>query len=128
MVDAGCAVGADLNRWLENSVRLRESTRCSYTQLCRNHLIPHLGQVPQRDLTGQQISGMLESVHRFSAASRRPVSDGTIARIYVTLRAALNAAVRQGSIEQNPARLVEESRAGTAANTSPRRGRRTVAM
>jgi integrase len=100
-----------LNRWLDNSVRLRESTRCSYTQLCRNHLIPYLGRVPLRDLTGQQISGMLESVRRFSAASKRPVSDGTIARIFATLRAALNAAVRQGLIEHNPARLVEQARA-----------------
>jgi len=100
-----------LNRWLENGVKLRESTRCSYTQLSRNHLIPYLGRVPLRDLTSQQISGMLESVLRFSAASKRPVSDGTVARIHATLRAALNAAVRQGLIEHNPARLVEQTRA-----------------
>ena len=39
------------------------------------------------------------------------MSDGTIARIYATLRAALNVAVRQGLIEHNPARLVEQARA-----------------
>ena len=65
-----------LNRWLENGGRLNESTRCGYTRLCRNHLIPYLGRVPLRDLTGQQISGMLvqrdpelpecgRSLHRF---------------------------------------------------------------
>jgi hypothetical protein len=32
----------------------------------------------------------------------RPVSDGTIARIYATLRAALNAAVRQGTGAKRP--------------------------
>lgn len=69
-----------LNRWLETTSRLRESTRCSYLQLCRNHLIPHLGRIPLRDLTGEQITGMLESVRRYSVASKRPVSDGTIER------------------------------------------------
>jgi integrase len=100
-----------LNRWLETTTRLRESTRCSYLQLCRNHLIPHLGRIPLRDLTALQITGMLESVRRYSVASKRPVSDGTVERIYATLRVALNAAVRQGLIEHNPARLVQQARA-----------------
>jgi integrase len=49
----------------------------------------------------------LEAVRRFSEASNRPVTEGTVARIHATLRAALNAALREGLIDHNPARLAQ---------------------
>ena len=96
-----------LTTWLDGRVRVRESTLRSYEQLSRNHLIPHLGRIPLRELGSRQITAMLEAIRQFSQAANRPVSDGTVARIHATLRAALNSAVREGLIEHNPARLVQ---------------------
>jgi integrase len=100
-------LAAWLESWLRSRARLREATLRSYSELCRNHLIPYLGRVPLRELTNHDIQTMLEAIRRHSAASSRPVSDSTIVRIYATLRAALNAALRAGLLEYNPARLVE---------------------
>lgn len=44
---------------------------------------------------------------RTHGAAGRPFSAGTLQRVHATLRAALNAAVRRGLLERNPARYVE---------------------
>ena len=104
-------VGAWLETWLGSRVRLRPATMRSYTGIVRTHLIPYLGGVPLRELSRREIEAMLVAIGRHSAASGRAVSAGTVERIHATLRTALSAAVREGLIEQNPARLVELPRA-----------------
>ncbi|MEV7042526.1 site-specific integrase [Amycolatopsis sp. NPDC051061] len=50
---------------------------------------------------------MFTAIIRTHGVAGRPVTAGTLQRIQATLRAALNAAVRRGLIDRNPARYVE---------------------
>jgi integrase len=100
-------VSAWLKLWLEEKVVLRESTRRSYSELSRNHLVPTLGEICLADLNAQHVTAMLEEVRARHARGGAPVSEGTVARVYATLRAALNCAVRDGLIPVNPALLVK---------------------
>jgi integrase len=100
-------VGAWLETWLDSRVRLRPATLRSYTGITRAHLLPYLGGVPLRELSTREIQSMLTAIRRHSAACGRAVSGGTVARIHATLRTALSAAMREGLIDHNPARLVE---------------------
>ena len=100
-------VKAWLKLWLEEKVRLRESTRRSYSELSRNHLVPTLGGIRLADLNAQHVAAMLEEVRACHARGGTPVSEGTVARVYATLRAALNCAVRDGLVPVNPALLVK---------------------
>jgi hypothetical protein len=63
-----------LATWLESRIQLRDSTLRSYTQLSRNHLVPHLGHVTLRELQPRQITAMLET------APFRPVPRHTLDR------------------------------------------------
>ncbi|MTD52386.1 hypothetical protein [Amycolatopsis pithecellobii] len=50
---------------------------------------------------------MFTTLIRTQGVAGHPLSAGTLRRIQATLRAALNAAVRRGLIDRNPARYVE---------------------
>jgi len=96
-----------LRYWLSTRTRIRPTTLRSYTEHVERHLIPHLGRVRLGELTGRDVTAMVTGL----AASRnrygRPLSPATLHRIRATLRAALNAAIREGLIAENPARHIE---------------------
>jgi integrase len=73
----------------------------------QDYLIPYLGSVPLRELTIGQVQQMFTTVARNGAISGKAITPATMARIHATLRAALNAAVREQHITDNPARYVE---------------------
>jgi hypothetical protein len=92
-----------LRCWLEMQQGLRPSTRKSYADHVRLHLIPHLGRIELAELAGRDIARMFTVL-----ASRRnrygePIVPSTLQRIRATLRAALNSAIREGLIASNPA-------------------------
>jgi len=95
-------VVAWLETWL-SWARLRDTTRRSYAGHVRNHLRPRLSEVQLADLDvpvlGQLFAGMLED----------GVTEATVRRVYCTLRSALNAAVREQLIGDNPARYLQVS-------------------
>ena len=69
------------------------------------------------------MAGMFTAIGRQRPAAGAPLSPATLARIRATLRAALNAAIREGPISVNPARLVElpaPARPHPAVWTAPR--------
>ncbi len=58
-----------------------------------------------------QVQAMFTAIIRQHQAAGTPVSAATLTRIRATLRAALNAAIRQGLISENPAAKAELPRA-----------------
>src|SRR5205814_4736386 len=85
-----------LRYWLSTRTSIRPSTLRSYTEHVERHLIPHLGRVPLGELTGRQVAAMITTLAGTTSRYGRPLSASTMHRIRATLRAALNAAIRDG--------------------------------
>jgi integrase len=91
-----------LEIWLTTRTRVREKTLRGYTVHVRLHLVPHLGQV----LLSELDTGHLDRA--FTALLRRDgVTAATAHRVLATLRSALNAAVREKLIADNPGRYLK---------------------
>jgi integrase len=91
-----------LEIWLTTRTRVRDKTLRGYTAHVRLHLVPHLGQV----LLSELDTGHLDRA--FTALLRQDgVTAATVHRVLATLRSALNAAVREKLIADNPARYLQ---------------------
>lgn len=100
-------VGRWLRWWLGTRVSLRPSTLRSYTDHVERHLIPYLGRIRLAELTGRDVAEMFAVLTEAPGRLGRPLTPSSLHRIRATLRAALNAAVRDGLLRDNPARNVE---------------------
>lgn len=96
-----------LRYWLTTLTSIRPSTLRSYTEHVQRHLIPHLGRIPLGELTGRQVADMITALAHAATRYGRPLTPSTLHRIRATLRSALNAAIRDGLLRDNPARHVE---------------------
>jgi site-specific recombinase XerC len=63
--------------------------------------------MPLAQLSVAQVQAMFAAIIREHQTLGTPVSASTLNRIRATLRVALNAAIRQGLLSENPARGVE---------------------
>ncbi|MEV2271205.1 N-terminal phage integrase SAM-like domain-containing protein [Nonomuraea africana] len=95
-----------LRCWLEKQHQLRPSTRKAYADHVRLHLIPYLGRIELTELAGRDIARMFAMLAGRLNRYGEPIASSTLHRIRATLRAALNAAVREGLIASNPARVI----------------------
>lgn len=95
-------IGEYLARWLAGRRALRPATVRSYEGHIRRYLGPHLGHIALSVVSSADINCMYDEL-----LSKTQLSNATVARINATLMSALNAAVRAGLIEKNPAELVE---------------------
>ena len=104
-----------LEEWLRELDPNRVSTQLQrkYGQYVRNHVIPHLGSIPIKDLTYQQLKNLFDVT---LPAKTKPSSGeqllGANARlnIYKVLNNALKVAVKKGTIDRNPLELVTPPR------------------
>jgi integrase len=96
-----------LRYWLTSRTSIRPSTPRSYHHHVDAYLIPHLGRLQLDELTSRQVAAMFRTLATTDTGRGRPPTPGTLHRIRATLRAALNAAVRDGLRSDNPARHVE---------------------
>jgi integrase len=96
-----------LRYWLTTRTSIRPSTLRSYTEHVEHHLIPHLGRVRLGELTGRQVADMFHTLGSTNNGWGRPPAPATLHRIRATLRSALNAAIREGLLRDNPARHIE---------------------
>ncbi|MFI9848648.1 tyrosine recombinase XerC [Nonomuraea sp. NPDC051941] len=103
---AGYTVARWLRCWLQAQQGLRPSTREGYADHVRLHLIPYLGRIELAQLTTRDIGRMFAALAGRRTRYGKPIVPSTLHRIRATLRAALNAAVREGLIASNPARMI----------------------
>jgi integrase len=96
-----------LRYWLSTRTSIRPSTLRSYAEHVERHLIPYLGRMRLGELTGRDVAAMFAALIAIETRYGRPMSPSTLHRIRATLRSALNAAIRDGLLRDNPARLVE---------------------
>jgi integrase len=102
-----CTTGRWLASWLAARQTLGPSARRSYQQHLNDYLIPGIGSIPLALLTPADVRAMFAAISRRRTQAGTLLSAATMVRIRCTLRAALNAAIREGLIAANPARLVE---------------------
>jgi integrase len=117
-------VGQWLEQWLRGKQRLRPGTTASYAAHIRLYLTPTIGHHRIDKLQTAHVAAVFEAIDelnetilaarasgdpvlRAKVKGRRLVSAATKQRIRATLRAALNAAMRQRLIDVNPAALIE---------------------
>jgi integrase len=99
--------GQWLAHWLATRLRPRPATLRSYHQHIHQHLIPHLGGILLRELRLDDVQSTFAVLARTPTRYGRARAASTLHRIRATLRVALNAAMRLGLIETNPARYLE---------------------
>lgn len=93
-----------LHHWLEGEQRWRDTTRRSYASHVEHYLEPYLGRVPLDELATWQVQAMFDDLARNPSPSGHMLAPATLVRLQATLRASLNAALRAGILETNPAR------------------------
>jgi hypothetical protein len=72
------------------------------------HLVPGLGRIRLAELTGRDVAVLFTALSETPARHGRPLTPSSLHRIRATLRAALNAAIREGLLQDNPARHIEQ--------------------
>jgi integrase len=99
--------GRWLRHWLTTRTSIRPSTLRSYTAHVERHLIPHMGGIRLGELTGRHVAAVFAKLAATDTRYGRPPTPATLHRIRATLRSALNAAIRDGLLRDNPARHIE---------------------
>ena len=99
--------GQWLRHWLATRLRPRPATLRSYSQHIHQHLLPHLGGIVLHELSLDDVQTAFAILARTPTRYGRARAAATLHRIRATLRVALNAAMRRGLIEANPAHYLE---------------------
>ncbi|WP_244938473.1 tyrosine-type recombinase/integrase [Actinomadura madurae] len=94
-----------LARWLRDHSGAA-STVAGYVGHARLYLNPHLGGLLLGELTVGHLREMFAAIAHDHRATGRPIRQATVNRIRSTLRSALNTALREGLITENPAALL----------------------
>jgi hypothetical protein len=96
-----------LRYWLTTRTSIRPTTLRVYTQHIEQCLIPRLGKLRLADVTVRHLTAMFADLAKQTARTGEPLASATLHRICATLRGALNAAIRNDLITDNPARRIE---------------------
>ena len=99
-------VGPFLRRWLEDVCRhtVRPTTYDGYERLLRVHVIPSIGRITIRKLTGEHLASL------YSDMLKRGLAPRTVQYAHAVLHRALDQAMRWNLIARNPADLVDPAR------------------
>jgi integrase len=82
--------------------KISRSTTRSYRSHLDLYLLPALGQIPLAELRPRHISDMFDQLAASDSSRTRPLGPSSTRRLFATLRAALNAAVKQQQLDHNP--------------------------
>lgn len=96
-----------LRYWLSTRTRIRATTRAHYGHDIERFLIPHIGAMTLAQLNARQLTAAFAEIGKITNRHGVPHSACTLHHVRTTLRAALNAAVREGVITSNPAARLE---------------------
>ncbi|SPT51311.1 hypothetical protein [Actinomadura madurae] len=98
-------VGEWLDRWLRDHAGAA-STVAGYANHVRLYLDPQLGGLLPGELTVEHVREMFAAIVHDHQAEGRRIRQETLNRLRSTLRSALNTALRDGLIVENPAALL----------------------
>lgn len=106
-----------LERWLPvQQTRLKRSTWDNQRRNVENHVIPHLGNIPIRELQPEDIDGLY--AHLLTVGRRNRGGGGlspkTVRNVHALIRKALGDAERKGTVLRNVATLADPPRISSA--------------
>ncbi len=108
-------VGEYFEKWFYGTAiyGLRESTSQSYEMIIRRHIIPHLGNIPLANLTGDDIQTFYNYLYRYGKLTGKGgLSKKTVENIHLVMSSCLNFALKRGEIIRNPLSTVKLIREG----------------
>lgn len=100
------------SEWLD-ALTLEPSTLLGYRRQFNNYLAPHLGGKPVDKITGPAIGKLYKLLRECGGRDGAPLSANTVNKTSITLAAILDAALEDGFITKNPARLKKIVKAPT---------------
>jgi integrase len=87
--------------------KIASTTTRNYRSHLDLYLLPALGHIPLVELRARDISEMFDQIAAAGNRSRRPLGASSTRRLFATLRAALNVAVKRQQLDRNPAAHLE---------------------
>ncbi|MGC0251222.1 tyrosine-type recombinase/integrase [Pseudactinotalea sp. Z1748] len=106
----GLTVGGFMDEWVEGH-RVGESTKAGYLKIIRLHIKPYIGEVELAKLTSTRLAALyrqLESSGRRNHKGERTgegLGPNTVHKVHQALSVALDSALGDGVIRNNPTRL-----------------------
>ncbi len=83
--------------WLDSVSRnVRQSTYVKYHNICKKHIIPHLGAVSCEKLTTARLDAFTEALRRPAAAEEKPLSDSSVRTVCTILNSVIRYASAKG--------------------------------
>ncbi len=98
--------------WLD-ALTLEPSTMKGYRRQFNNYIVPHLGAKPLDKITGPAVGKLYKMLRESGGKDGAPLSANTVNKTSITLAAILDAAMEDGFIVKNPARLKKIVKAPT---------------
>ena len=97
-----------MERFLEDTRRnLSPATTRDYRQTIERYIEPLFGHMKIQELTRAKVQQVYNSLRKKSNRSDNPLSASTIKHIHRVLKCALNVAVDEGIIKENPVRKIK---------------------
>lgn len=100
------------NDWIE-ALTLQPSTILGYRRQFNNYIRPHLGEKPLDRITAPAIGKLYKMLRGRGGKDDAPLSANTVNKTSITLAAILDAAMEEGFLVKNPARLKKIVKAPT---------------
>ena len=98
--------------WLD-ALTLEPSTMLGYRRQFNNYIQPHIGTKPLDKITAPAIGKLYKMLRERGGKDYRPLSANTVNKTSITLAAILDAAMEDGFIVKNPARMKKTVKAPT---------------
>lgn len=98
--------------WLD-ALTLEPSTMLGYRRQFNNYIQPHIGAKPLDKITAPAIGKLYKMLRERGGKDYRPLSANTVNKTSITLAAILDAAMEDGFIVKNPARMKKTVKAPT---------------
>jgi integrase len=102
-------LGEYLERWLPTKRDLAPSTYSSYGRNIRLHVLPYVGSIPLQRLTPEDLDSLYSELLANGRQNKGggPLAPKTVRHVHVTIHAALNDALRKGSVIRNVADVAD---------------------
>ena len=89
--------GSVLNIWLNNKVRIKESTYLKYKHIVNAHILPELGHFKISEITASEVNVFLdEKLKRGGKESGKALSPSYVRTMAIIIESALNFAAKEG--------------------------------
>jgi integrase len=95
-------LGDYLTDWLATREGLRPSTRGSYENVIEAWIRPHIGRIPLRDLSSDDLTRLYATLRENGARRGKPLGSRSVQLVHTVLRMALDDAVQAGRLPVSP--------------------------